>query len=258
MIRLVTLLLATQLTAVWGWVRPTLLNRLPSHLQGATFTSRPTGLQTPVSEWDETISAIASRYVESKYAACDKDGENCVALRDRDEITVLLREILPPVSTSELNKEVDDLMKLFGDEKSIAIDKFVEAVKNNPYWGEAGELVVKELIYLDAVMNDHVYDKSVLNDDDYDDLKESLTWDGSELVNLSGQEAKFLHAVGASRKGLSMLSDAEYGALKAELKANKSWVALRELDPLERLGLNTLVGYIHRSLAIDEKEKSKK
>jgi len=137
MIRLVTLLLATQLTAVWGWVRPTLLNRLPSHLQGATFTSRPTGLQTPVSEWDETISAIASRYVESKYAACDKDGENCVALRDRDEITVLLREILPPVSTSELNKEVDDLMKLFGDEKSIAIDKFVEAVKNNPYWGEA-------------------------------------------------------------------------------------------------------------------------
>ena len=46
--------------------------------------------------------------------------------------------------------------------------------------------MVKELIYLDALQSMYVSKKSLLNDDDYDELKDSLTWDGSALVTMSG------------------------------------------------------------------------
>lgn len=89
--------------------------------------------------------------------------------------------------------------------------------------------------------------KALLNDDDYDELKSSLTWDGSALVNLSGKEARFLFAVAAARKGAPTMPDAEYAALKQELQAENSWVVSRGMDPLEKLGMQTLLGYIHRS-----------
>ena len=34
-----------------------------------------------------------------------------------------------------------------------------------------------------------------------------------------------------------------------ELKAAGSWTVSRAMDPLERLGLNTYVGYMHRSFS---------
>lgn len=89
--------------------------------------------------------------------------------------------------------------------------------------------------------------KVLLNNDDYDELKSSLTWDGSALVNLSGKEAQFLFAVAAARKGAPTMPDDQYAALKEELQAQNSWVAARGMDPLEKLGMQTLLGYIHRT-----------
>ena len=44
---------------------------------------------------------------------------------------------------------------------------------------------------------------------------------------MTGKEAKFLYAVSAFRKGLGAMEDAEYAALKSELKAEDSWVVQR-------------------------------
>lgn len=44
------------------------------------------------------------------------------------------------------------------------------------------------------------------------------------------------------------MDDDEYKALKADLKQKGSWVVNREEDALEKMGLNTFMGYLHRAL----------
>ena len=67
------------------------------------------------------------------------------------QVETLLKEILPPVSPSELEAEVSTVMKIFGSSEDIDVFDFVSAVRANKYWQDAGELTVKELIYLDAL-----------------------------------------------------------------------------------------------------------
>ena len=136
--------------------------------------------QVPISDWDEDISAIATRYLQGKYTACDLDGENCRALCDQEEISKVLTEILPPVSEEELKSEVDEIMATFKGAEVIDMGDFLDALKTNKYWAESGELVVKELMYLDCLQSSYASKKALLSDDDYDELKSSLTWDGSE------------------------------------------------------------------------------
>lgn len=197
--------------------------------------------------------------------------------------------MLPPVSAAELEEEVAEVLRSFQGKELVDMADFVASLKQNKYWADAGELVVKELIYLDCVQVCYpsssrlcthtspsgkeaptriecvdsfffwvavgcpdkasygASPKALLSDDDYDELKSSLTWDGSALVNLSGKEARFLFAVAAARKGAPTLPDTEYAALKQELQAENSWVVSRGMDPLEKLGMQTLLGYIHRS-----------
>ena len=122
--------------------------------------------QVPISDWDEDISAIATRYLQGKYTACDLDGENCRALCDQEEISKVLTEILPPVSEEELKSEVDEIMATFKGAEVIDMGDFLDALKTNKYWAESGELVVKELMYLDCLQSSYASKKALLSDDD--------------------------------------------------------------------------------------------
>jgi hypothetical protein len=61
------------------------------------------------------------------------------------------------------------------------------------------------------------------------------------------QEALFVTAVAAARRGEPILDDVAYAKLKASLKQENSWVVNREADVLEKLGVNTFMGYLHRA-----------
>lgn len=65
---------------------------------------------------------------------------------------------------------------------------------------------------------------------------------------MSAKEAQFISAVAAAKRGEPFMDDDEYAALKSELKKKGSWVVNREADALEKLGLNTFMGYLHRAL----------
>lgn len=65
----------------------------------------------------------------------------------------------------------------------------------------------------------------MLNDAEFDLLKEDLSWNGSDMVKLNRKEAKFLAAMKAYQKGEPMISDAEFDQLKAELKEEGSQFA---------------------------------
>lgn len=200
----------------------------------------------------EEMIPIAENFVHAKYQQCAREHghENC----NKEDISELLRTLLPPVTTKELASEVEKtlalIMKTSGNtEDNIDEDTFVKAIVANSYWRDAGSLVVKELMYFDALYAYYKTGESLLNNDDYEELKENLTWEGSSIASMNKKEAMFVNAVASSKRGLPVLDDAEYASLKADLKAEGSWVVQRGQDALEKLGLDTFLGYLHRALA---------
>ena len=64
--------------------------------------------------------------------------------------------------------------------------------------------------------------RQLLDDSEFDLLKEDLAWNGSTMVNMNRQETKYLAAMEAYSKGKPMLSDDEFDTLKKELKEEGS------------------------------------
>jgi hypothetical protein len=194
----------------------------------------------------ETFRRIAKNYLTAKFRDCR--GENCRDVCDRKEVEALLKTILPPVTPSEFEAEIGILSKKLGKGDLVDVSKFLDAALDNSYWAEAGPLVVKELIFLDCIHEYYDEKRAMLDDEDYNDLKEMLTWEGSAVAAMNGKEAKFVASVAAFRRGQSMLNDKDYESLKSQLQAEGSWVVKRAQDPLEKMGLKTFLGYLHRSL----------
>ena len=196
---------------------------------------------------DEEFRGIAERYLRSKYKGCVA-GE-CRFVCDRDEIRAVLRSVLPPVSPEELEREVGATMARFGSAEVVEEQAFLSAFIENAYWGRAGPLVIKELIYLDCLQSFYSSGEKLLEDEDYKELKDMLAWEGSVAVTLSSKEARFLSGVSAYRRGDPVMTDDEYERLKNELQAEKSWIVSRVQDPLEKLGLDTFLGYLHAEMS---------
>ena len=68
--------------------------------------------------------------------------------------------------------------------------------------------------------------RQLLSDNDFDKLKEDLSWNGSNVVSLNRDEAKYLASMEAYLKGTPILSDAEFDALKVQLKDSGSKIAV--------------------------------
>jgi len=92
---------------------------------------------------------------------------------------------------------------------------------------KTGELVrltleEKERIFLDALQSYYVSGRELLNDSEFDLLKEDLAWNGSPVAVLNRKEAKYLAAMQAYLKGDPIISDSEFDTLKKELKEEGS------------------------------------
>eukprot|EP00978_Attheya_sp_CCMP212_P000534 scaffold1050_cov51-Attheya_sp.AAC.6 len=96
---------------------------------------------------------------------------------------------------------------------------------------KTGELIrltieEKERIFLDSLQSYYVSGRQLLKDEEFDLLKEDLSWNGSPLVELNRKEAKYLGAMQAYLKGAPMMSDEEFDGLKKELKDDGSKFAV--------------------------------
>lgn len=193
----------------------------------------------------EEIVPIAENYLRAKYQTVIQSHGHKIC--DKEDAKEILRTVLPPVSPEELEDEVSKTLSLFpGD--NIAEKDFVTALMGNSYWSEAGGLVVKELIYFDALYAYYKTGKSLLNNEDYETLKENLSWEGSSVATMKANEALFVTAVASSKRGQPIMGDEDYLDLKKELSQENSWVTARGQDALEKLGLGTFLGYLHRAL----------
>lgn len=84
----------------------------------------------------------------------------------------------------------------------------------------------KERIYLDAVQSYYYSGRELLQQAEFDLLKEDLQWNGSPVVVLNRKEARFLSAQQAYLQGSPVMEDKEFDKLKMELKEEKSKIAV--------------------------------
>ncbi|KAK3434472.1 hypothetical protein EUGRSUZ_D01944 [Eucalyptus grandis] len=86
-----------------------------------------------------------------------------------------------------------------------------------------GEL---EQDFLQAMQAFYYEGKAVMSNEEFDNLKEELMWEGSSVVMLSSAEQKFLEASMAYVSGNPIMSDQEYDDLKLKLKTEGSEIVV--------------------------------
>ncbi|KAL4592832.1 hypothetical protein LXL04_005838 [Taraxacum kok-saghyz] len=114
--------------------------------------------------------------------------------------------------------------KATGDQPSeVKEDKVIDS-NIMPYCSikqEKKSLGEMEQDFLQALQAFYYEGKATMSNEEFDNLKEELMWEGSSVVMLSSDEQKFLEAAMAYVSGTPIMSDAEYDKLKMQLKACK-------------------------------------
>jgi hypothetical protein len=84
----------------------------------------------------------------------------------------------------------------------------------------------KERIFLDSIQSYYFKGSTGLPDEQFDRLKDDLSWEGSALVTLNRNETLFVNAMQAYKRGKPILSDQQWDELKLSLKDSKSKLAV--------------------------------
>ncbi|KAK6117121.1 hypothetical protein DH2020_049166 [Rehmannia glutinosa] len=80
--------------------------------------------------------------------------------------------------------------------------------------------------FLQALQAFYYEGKSIMSNEEFDNLKEELMWEGSSVVMLSGDEQRFLEASMAYVSGNPIMSDKEFDELKQKLKMDGSEIVV--------------------------------
>merc|ERR1719181_1945304 len=96
-----------------------------------------------------------------------------------------------------------------------------EYVETDPVTGESKALTLneKEKLYLECL--DAFYNedgKQLLSNDEYEQLKLDLDFDGSKVATYSKDEIRFVIANKRYKMGAPVLADGEYDALRTKLR----------------------------------------
>jgi len=110
-------------------------------------------------------------------------------------------------------------------EECVPDDEYCAVDKNT---GEMIRLTLaeKERMFLDSLQSYYVSGRAVLEDEEFDLLKEDLVWNGSDLVQMNRNEAKYMAAMQSYLNGSPIMSDAEFDTLKTTLKEEESKFAV--------------------------------
>lgn len=87
-------------------------------------------------------------------------------------------------------------------------------------------LAAREKLYLDATALFHNDGVRLLSDDDYDQLKNDLAFEGSNVGLMSRDEIRFMVAAARYAEGRPIMSDSEFDSLRRKLKGTNSKVSI--------------------------------
>ena len=126
-------------------------------------------------------------------------------------------DLLPPLPEAIYQQELDKAMKPLPN-GNVSLEDFKACALGNNDWRNAGPLTVLEVIYIDVLVNYYTRGRSILEDEDYKDLKQYLYGQGSSLPQMSKDEAKFITAVYRFHRGDVIMEEPIYAALKKKLE----------------------------------------
>ncbi|KAG0591829.1 hypothetical protein KC19_1G205300 [Ceratodon purpureus] len=94
--------------------------------------------------------------------------------------------------------------------------------------GKGGKKTLGEMEqeFLEALQSFYFDSTPIMSNEEFDNLKEELTWEGSSVVILSSDEQRFLEASLSYAAGKPILNDQEFDNLKMKLKMKGSKVAI--------------------------------
>ncbi|KAK4262694.1 hypothetical protein QN277_028226 [Acacia crassicarpa] len=124
--------------------------------------------------------------------------------------------LLPPEATADQQGQVEEGEVV--DSKILPYCSIDKKEKKS-----VGEL---EQEFLQALQAFYYEGKAIMSNEEFDNLKEELMWEGSSVVMLSSDEQKFLEASMAYVSGNPIMSDEEYDKLKMKLKMEGSEIVV--------------------------------
>ncbi|KAK7265525.1 hypothetical protein RJT34_33145 [Clitoria ternatea] len=127
--------------------------------------------------------------------------------------------LLPPKATADQQGKVEQV-----EDDSVVDSKIL------PYCSidkkEKKSIGEMEQEFLQALQAFYYEGKAIMSNEEFDNLKEELMWEGSSVVMLSSDEQKFLEASMAYVSGTPILSDKEFDDLKLRLKMEGSEIVV--------------------------------
>eukprot|EP00285_Hemiselmis_virescens_P019170 CAMPEP_0173391230 /NCGR_PEP_ID=MMETSP1356-20130122/17854_1 /TAXON_ID=77927 ORGANISM="Hemiselmis virescens, Strain PCC157" /NCGR_SAMPLE_ID=MMETSP1356 /ASSEMBLY_ACC=CAM_ASM_000847 /LENGTH=291 /DNA_ID=CAMNT_0014348807 /DNA_START=12 /DNA_END=887 /DNA_ORIENTATION=+ len=93
-------------------------------------------------------------------------------------------------------------------------------------YDEKASLAQKERLYLDCCAAFNVDKNSLVTDDDFEQLKSDLAFEGSQVIMMSRDEIQFMVATQRYKMGKPIMDDSAYDSLRTKLKAINSPAAL--------------------------------
>ncbi|KAK7346630.1 hypothetical protein VNO80_21153 [Phaseolus coccineus] len=124
--------------------------------------------------------------------------------------------LLSPKATADQQGRVGD----FEDDANLVDGKILPYCSIDKKEKKSiGEL---EQDFLQALQAFYYEGKAIMSNEEFDNLKEELMWEGSSVVMLSSDEQKFLEASMAYVSGKPIMNDKEFDELKLRLKMEGS------------------------------------
>ncbi|KAJ1439160.1 hypothetical protein B484DRAFT_444173 [Ochromonadaceae sp. CCMP2298] len=137
------------------------------------------------------IRKVVKKYLSTKMMdgvvdECDAESR---VFCDRGKIFQILNQVIPPVRHDDVSAEVDNLITKFGDRFYLEPREFTSKIlMDNEIWKNAGETVVKEIVYLDNKYHEISQGKPYMSQLCIDILESSLAEDESPILHLSTEE----------------------------------------------------------------------
>ena len=141
------------------------------------------------------LRKVAKNYVKTKVFKGDEPVYR--VRKDRHEVEKLILQVMPPTPLYEVSEEAESIVTKFDEKPFVEEHEFSSLVLSNSVWLRAGEIVVKELMYLDSVLHSSMA-TPILSEESVEALKNSLLNDNSIVPLLSNEEAIQVCAVALS------------------------------------------------------------
>lgn len=204
------------------------------------------------------LRKIAKAYLHRKIFSLndrlvEKYPSSCKVEMIRDEVVHILKHILCPMTEREALYEYQQLLMKLHSKSSVDEYELFDALLHNRQWCQAGELIVKEFVYLDSMLSTMLQgqeEEPLLSRECMQILKDDLECNLSNVPSYSNDEIVYLMASSYRNRLLGdIVTEEEFKEIEQKLKMKMSNVYI-SVDRMKNSDLeehdihNSIIDYL--------------